>query len=134
MFRDAEEAKQLKMEVFIEGLSIQEVLSRCVVNYKLKGETQMAPEKEPKKAKKELTEKQIENRRRQTVTVLRYGTMKDPEFWKQDFVPVDLFFETLTSMEEIKKTLREKKVEIKIAELKSLGLDIPANFKMKFND
>lgn len=90
--------------------------------------------KETKKVKKELTEKMIDNRRRQTVTVLRYGTMKDPEFWKQEFVPVDLFFETYSAMGEIKKSLREKKVEMKIAELKSLGLEIPANFKMKFND
>lgn len=93
-----------------------------------------APEKETKKAKKELTEKQIENRRKQTVTILKFGTLKDNDFWKQDYVPVDLFFETLTAMEEIKKTLRERKAEIKIAELKSLGLEIPANFKMKFND
>ena len=90
--------------------------------------------KETKKVKKELTEKQIENRRKQTVTILRFGTLKDPEFWKKDYAPVDLFFETLTAMEEIKKTLREKKAEIKIAELKSLGLELPANFKMKFND
>ena len=93
-----------------------------------------ATEKDGKKGKKALTEKQIENRRHQTVTVLRYGTLKDPEFWKQDYVPVDLFFETLPAMEEIKKTLREKKVEVKIAELKALGLEIPGNFKMKFND
>ena len=75
-----------------------------------------------KKVKKELTPQQIENRRRQTVTILRFGTLKDPEFWKQDYVPVDLFFETLPAMEEIKKTLREKKVEVKIAELKALGV------------
>ncbi len=96
--------------------------------------TEKATATEKVKKSKELTEKQIENRRHQTVTVLRYGTLKDPDFWKQDYVPVDLFFETLPAMEEIKKTLREKKVEVKIAELKALGLEIPGNFKMKFND
>ena len=103
------------------------------LNNKTKEKATMANEKEGKKVRV-LNEKQIENRRRQTVTCLKYGTLKDPEFWKQEFVPVDLFFETLTAMEEIKKTLREKKAEIKIAELKALGLEIPGNFKMKFND
>lgn len=97
-------------------------------------ETAAAVKETAKKAKKELTDKQIENRMKQTVTILRFKTLQSPDFWKQEYVPVELFFETLGKMEEIKKTLREKKVEMKIAELKSLGLELPANFKMKFND
>ncbi|MFZ2656621.1 MAG: hypothetical protein WAX69_16930 [Victivallales bacterium] len=123
-----------------EIILIQEVMNRSFINYKIKGDTTMANEtaaavkETAKKAKKELTDKQIENRMKQTVTILRFKTLQSPDFWKQEYVPVELFFETLGKMEEIKKTLREKKVEMKIAELKSLGLELPANFKMKFND
>ncbi len=112
-------------------------MNRSYINHKIKGDTIMANEtavKETKKVKKELTDAQKENRMKQTVTILRFKTLQSAEFWKKEYVPVDLFFETLTAMEEIKKTLREKKAEIKIAELKSLGLELPANFKMKFND
>jgi len=85
----------------------------------------------------ELTEKelkQIENRRKQTVTILKYGTLKDGEFWAQDYVDTELFFSTLSAMNEINKTLRESKADKKIEELKALGVVIPANFKLKFSE
>jgi hypothetical protein len=92
----------------------------------------MAKEKSAKE--KQLTPQQIEVRRRQALTILKHGTLQDPDFWSQDYVDVDLFFDTFKAFEEIKKKLREIKAEKKIGELKELGIDFPSNFKIKFND
>jgi hypothetical protein len=66
--------------------------------------TATVTEKE-KKVKKELTPQQIENRRRQTVTILRFGTLKDPEFWTQPYVDIELFFDNFSGMEKVKNNL-----------------------------